>query len=172
MLTVDNLVRTLKEGRDSVAVKLEYNETRPAKGGKKTTELGVTFRICPPGKHGAECSYTSLHFHYSEAENRVADATPVITAHFKEGRAKTANQGWDLKPYDAFALYFLICVHKPNANEFKPFRVRVTESGVDGLIRSGNIRALKSVYVSDVFDLAFWDKDAWTKMMHWVSGSG
>jgi hypothetical protein len=165
MLTVASLVSSLKDGVDKVDVTLEYG---PYKKGQ-TTELGVRIRICPPGKHGKDCKYTSLHFHYANKQSSVKDAAPEISAHFKEGQSKTAQQGFELPVYDAYALYVLMCFLKPQKDKWTTFTFRVTKTQIENLIQQDNVRQLKMVFVSKVFDLAFWDQDAWSAFLDWLT---
>src|SRR5262245_8808183 len=169
VMTLEKLMKSVKEGVDKVDVTLEYGpDKNKAKG---TMELGVRFRICSPGKVGADCTYSSLHFHYALQQSSLKDASPVVTAHFKEGQAKTALQGPDLPVYDAYALYLLMEGIQPEKPGWKSFTFRVTKKKIDGLIKSGEIRKLKMVFMSKVFDLAFWDGDAWNTFQDWITSS-
>ncbi len=80
-------------------------------------------------------------------------------------------QGHELRIYDAYALYMLMCFIQPKKDEWKEFRIRVTKTMIDGLIQKGDLRQPKMVYVSDVFDLAFWDADAWSTFLLWQTSS-
>jgi hypothetical protein len=172
MLSVATLVKALKDRVDTVSIQLEYDEIRTHPKFGKNHEYGVRIRICAPGKHGAACSYTSLHLHYPIKQSSVADASPEISAHFKTGQAKVAQQGLELKVYDAFALYMMCKAAKPEKDKFKPFSVHVAKSNIEALITQNNLRALKAVFISDVFDLSFWTPDAWTRFLEWNTGTG
>jgi hypothetical protein len=163
MLTVASLVKSLKEGQDRVHVQLEYG---PEKKGE-STELGVRFRVCPPGKYGEDCNYTSLHFHYATKQSTIKDASPEISAHFKVGQGKAAPQGHELPVYDAYALYLLICALKPTKGGWSEFKVRVTEKKINELIKQDDLRQLRMVFASKVFDLSFWEIEAWNKFLDW-----
>ena len=167
MLTVKSLVKSLKEGVDKVDITLEYG---PEKKGA-STDLGVRFRICPPGKFGKDCSYTSLHFHYANKQSTIKDASPEISAHFKVGQSKVAQQGHELTVYDAYALYLLVCFLNPQKDVWTPFHFRVTKSQIDQMVQQGDVRKLKTVFVSDVFDLSFWDQDAWSTLVFWLTSA-
>ena len=164
MLTVEKLVGYLKDGSTQISVKLEYSQDgRDTNTNERTHEYGVVLSTREVG-NGFE--YTSLHFHYPYKQSAVT-STPQISAHFKAGRGKTAQQGHELKVWDAYALYLLLCMIQPNDTSWKPFKIHVTEQKIADLIQSKNLRALDSIFLSKVFDLAFWDPEAWARFMWW-----
>lgn len=164
-MNLDSLVRDLKTPGQIVSVKLEYSEIKG-----KTIEYGVNIRSCAPGQHGAACSYSSLHFHVAKTQSTIADASPEISAHFKAGRGKGVNQQFDLKPYDAYALYLqLKFFTQPTDKGFTRLNVRVTKATIQNMISSKDVRALKSVYIGKLFDLSFWDSDAWSLFLDWLT---
>jgi hypothetical protein len=56
---------------------------------------------------------------------------------------------------------------QPNDTSWKQFKIHVTEQKIADLIQSKNLRALDSIFLSKVFDLAFWDPEAWARFMWW-----
>ena len=166
MLTVEKLVGYLKDGSTQVSVKLEYSEDRKliGKKGGWTHEYGVT--ISTRERRQNAWGYTSLHFHYARSQPG-PQFQPDISAHFKTGKSKAAQQGHELKVWDAYALYLLLLMIKPVKDQWKPFKIHVTEQNVSALIGNKNLRALNTIFLSRVFDLSFWDSEAWSCFMDW-----
>lgn len=186
VMTVAELVEHLRTPTTKVAVKRLYDYMKG-----KTHEMGVTIRVIPVG---ADPKYHVWHMHYNTAHK---GDDPDIVAHFKAGHRKTDPQGFDLPKHDAYAIYFefmllyprktakaLYPVNKQSkaeedianwkAVDAEPWTKwgvsRITQQRVADLINGGNTRLLKTVYVSKLYDLAFWDQDAWNLMLDHVTG--
>jgi hypothetical protein len=154
VITVDQLVAYLRDRAYRVDAILEYDENK-----------GREYGVCLSVSHAREERfYTHLHFHYKPNPH---GSFPEISAHFKKGRHKFDQQGYELPVADAYALYIACNLLNLDKSNWKNFKPRVTDAMVQQFIAERSVQKLRSLFVSKVYDLAFWDMEAWSRFLDW-----